>query len=132
MNVAATPDGAAGLRMCSARLTAILPLGWLQPARPTALTDKAMRNLLQTCKGVFPFAHDATAGDYTAMDLGRLAWMMAVLLGKVLAAPLGASSFKTVMHMRGAASKKAWQQMGINEDTCHSLEGACGRLWPSR
>ena len=46
---AATPDGTAGLRMCAARLTAILPLGWLQPARPTALTDAAMSDLLCMC-----------------------------------------------------------------------------------
>ena len=59
-----------------------------------------MSNLLQACKGVAPFVHEATAGDYAAMDLGRLAWMMAVLLGKVEAAPLGALSFKTVMRMQ--------------------------------
>ena len=62
-------------------------------------------------------------GDYTAMDLGRLAWMIAVLLGKVLAASLGAPSFKPVMHMQGAATKKAWQHMGVHEETFQSLEG---------
>ena len=113
---------AASLRMCAARLTAILPLGWLQPARPTALTDAAMSDLLCTCKGIFPFAHEATAGDYTAMDLGRLAWMLALLLGKVMAAPLGTLSFKTVMRMKGAATKRAWKQMGIDARTVRSLE----------
>ena len=122
LQAAATPDGAAGLRMCAARLTAILPLGWLQPARPTALTDAAMSDLLCTCQGIFPFAREATAGDYTAMDLGRLAWMMALLLGKVVAAPLGTLSFNTVMHMQGAATKRAWKQRGIDEHTFQLLE----------
>ena len=122
LEVVATSDGTASLRMCAARLTAILPLGWLQPARPTALTDAAMSDLLCTCKGIFPFAHEATAGDYTAMDLGLLAWMMALLLGKVVAAPLGTLSFNTVMHTQGAGTKRAWNLMGINADTFQLLE----------
>ena len=122
LEAAATPDGTAGLRMCAARLTATLPFGWLQPVRPMALTDAAMSNLLSTCKGIFPFVHDTTAGDYTAMDLGRVAWMMALLLGKVVAAPLGALSFNTLMHMQGAATKRAWKQMGIDAQTFRSLE----------
>ena len=55
---ASTPEGTAGLRMCAARLTAALPLGRLQPARPTALTDAAMSDLLRSCKGIFPFVQE--------------------------------------------------------------------------
>ena len=56
------------------------------------------------------------------MDLGRLAWMMALLLDRVVAAPLGTLSFKTVMHMQGAATKRAWKQMGIDAHTFRPLE----------
>ena len=56
------------------------------------------------------------------MDLGNVAWMMALLLGIVVAAPLGALSFKTVMRVRGTATKRASQQSGINEETFRAFE----------
>jgi len=132
---AATEEGARLLSTCAGRLAEVLPVfGWKPPAvaaggrpgpssmvdegdpthapPPTQhrLTDSGITALLRAGQAVFPMPGGKAAGEYTSMDLGRLSWTVAVLLGLTEPVPLGKESFDAFVKMQGRNTQRTQRE----------------------
>lgn len=123
---AATEHGAQALSRCIAHMAVALPVfGW-KPSAMVAeggapqhcLTDAGLAALLRVGLGRFPMPGGKFAGSYTSMDLGRLCWTVAVLMGLTAKAPLGKQSCRLFLKMQGKGARRICHKNLVN---CASL-----------
>ena len=109
---AVTQQGLRSLEVCVGRIAEALPVfgigatSMVDVAPVHHLIDDGLAAVFRVGHGLFPMPQGKTAGDYTSMDLGRLCWTIAVLLGLTEPVPLGEKSFKVLMQMQGKNTQR--------------------------
>ncbi len=115
LDAAATEVGCANFcRSVSAVLVALPVFGWKQPQQPSVMTDQEVADILRAPRGVFPFAREQVAADYTAMDVGRTLFLVGMFLRHVVPRSLGPSSFEVFSSCQSPNTRKLWADCGID------------------
>ena len=109
------------LGTCLAVLEPVLQLSQSRAGRGSALSrhqakelsDEMLAQAVTAVSGHFPLPGGHAADKYTAMDISRVAWMMAVITGRLHGGDLGPLAFQAVLHAQSAGVQKVWRAIGI-------------------
>ena len=79
------------------------------------LSDEMLAQTVTAASGLFPLPGGRAADKYTAMDMSRMAWMMAVIAGRLHGGDLGPLAFKAMLHAQSPGARKVWEVLGVGK-----------------
>jgi len=79
------------------------------------LSDEMLAQAVTAVSGLFPLPGGRTADKYTAMDMSRMAWMMAVIAGRLHGGDLGPLAFQAMLHAQSKGAQQVWETLGVSK-----------------
>ena len=132
LEAAAAAASADRLAAMIARCLQFLPALWAPPeekdAEPPPLSDEALLELTFVAFKQWPMPPAGAAGgarfagDYTSMDVGRLAYLAAVADGAIAPASLSKGVFEAILKRQGKHVRQFCLDLGFDELDFHTLQ----------
>ena len=89
----------------------------VSPHGAKSLSDEMLATMVSAVSGHFPLPGGRSADKYTSMDVMRVAWMIAVISGRLHGDDLGPLAFEAMLLAQAAGTRQVWKKMGVGTYT---------------